>query len=152
TKPKDIILDPFFGTGTTGAVAKSMNRYFIGIEKDSFYIKEAAKRLNSARDKSDFITNLDLETKPPKIPMSLLISKQLLKIGDFLYSSNKEKICQVLENGQVRDNENYETSIHKMSAKYLNKTNHNGWKFFYAYYQNQFLLLDELRYICQRDS
>ncbi len=102
--------------------------------------------------KSAFITNLDLETKPPKIPMSLLISKQLLKIGDFLYSSNKEKICQVLENGQVRDNENYETSIHKMSAKYLNKTNHNGWKFFYAYYQNQFLLLDELRYICQKDS
>ncbi len=83
TKPKDIILDPFFGTGTTGAVAKSMNRYFIGIEKDSFYIKEAAKRLNNTRDKSDFITNLDLETKPPKIPMSLLISKQLLKIGDF---------------------------------------------------------------------
>ncbi len=83
--------------------------------------------------------------------MSLLISKQLLKIGDFLYSSNKEKICQVLENGQVRDNENYETSIYKMSAKYLNKINHNGWKFFYAYYQNQFLLLDELRYICQKD-
>ncbi|EJB80414.1 type II m6A methylase [Helicobacter pylori Hp H-6] len=152
TKPKDIVLDPFFGTGTTGAVAKSMNRYFIGIEKDSFYIKEAIKRLNNARDKSDFITNLELETKPPKIPMRLLISKQLLKIGDFLYSSNKEKICQVLENGQVRDNENYETSIHKMSAKYLNKTNHNGWKFFYAYYQNQFLLLDELRYICQKDS
>ncbi len=60
-----------------------MNRYFIGIEKDSFYIKEAAKRLNNTRDKSDFITNLELETKPPKIPMSLLISKQLLKIGDF---------------------------------------------------------------------
>ncbi|PNL42361.1 hypothetical protein CEP78_007440 [Helicobacter pylori] len=40
TKPKDIILDPFFGTGTTGAVAKSMNRYFIGIEKILFILKK----------------------------------------------------------------------------------------------------------------
>lgn len=74
-KFKDIVLDFFFGIGIIGVVVKFMNRYFIGIEKDFFYIKEVVKCLNNIRDRSDFIINLDLEIKFLKIFMSFLIFK-----------------------------------------------------------------------------
>jgi len=45
TKPGDLVLDPFFGTGTTGVVCKKLGRKFIGIEKNATYIKEAKKRI-----------------------------------------------------------------------------------------------------------
>ncbi len=45
TKPGDVILDPFFGSGTTGAVAKRLGRHFIGIERDKTYAKHALKRI-----------------------------------------------------------------------------------------------------------
>ena len=50
TKQGDIVLDPFFGTGTTGAAAKKLKRNFIGIEKESEYIKLAKKRIDSIKD------------------------------------------------------------------------------------------------------
>ncbi len=93
TKPNDIVLDPFFETGTTGAVAKKIGRNYIGIERD--------------------------------------------------------KKCKVLENGNVQDFDNEILSIHKMSAKILNKANHNGWSYFYVRYENSFIPLDNLRYIYQ---
>ena len=45
TNPGDLVLDPFFGTGTTGVVCKKLGRKFIGIEKNATYIKEAKKRI-----------------------------------------------------------------------------------------------------------
>ena len=45
TKEQDIVLDPFMGSGTTGAVAKRMNRKFIGIEQDEKYFSIAKNRL-----------------------------------------------------------------------------------------------------------
>ncbi len=151
TKPNDIVLDPFFGTGTTGAVAKKMGRNYIGIEKDEKYIKVALERLRNTQDESNDITNLKLEVKPPKVPMKTLVQNNYLKAGDVLYSSKKDKKCKVLENGNVQDFDNEILSIHKMSAKILNKTNYNGWSYFYVQYKDNFIPLDKLRYIYQGD-
>src|SRR5258707_1173598 len=84
TKPGDVVLDPFFGTGTTGAVAKRLGRQWIGIERDEAYIKVATKR----------IAGIEAEPQPkgvePKrrlrrIPFMTLLQQGMLTEGDCLY-------------------------------------------------------------------
>ena len=145
TKPNDIILDPFFGTGTTGAVAKELGRNFIGIEKELNYIKHAKKRIKNVKPNINEITELCLETKPPKVSMETLIKNQYLKCNQKMYNSKGEFICTLLENGQVTDNEDI-LSIHKMSGKHLNKSNHNGWDYFYIKKDKSLISINDLRY------
>jgi modification methylase len=47
TKPGDVVLDPFFGSGTTGAVAKRLGRHFIGVEREQAYIDAATARIDA---------------------------------------------------------------------------------------------------------
>ncbi len=130
SKPGDLVLDPFFGTGTTGAIAKLLGRNYIGIEKDKDYIASAEKRIAEVISETSSITNLELEVKPPKVPMEKLIEKGMLKIGQKLYDKKKEVSATIQENGHLNDGK--ETlSIHLMSAKYLNKPNNNGWDYWY---------------------
>lgn len=145
SKPNDVVLDPFFGTGTTGAVAKALGRNYIGIEREQKYIDIAEKRLREIKPKPSDIELLSLETKPPKVPMKTLIEANFLSVGQTLFDKNKNEICIVTQDGNVKDNE--ETlSIHKMSAKYLKKTNNNGWDYFYLFRDGNFITLDSLRY------
>ena len=130
TKPNDIVLDPFFGTGTTGAIAKLLGRNWIVIERDTSYNKAALERINKIETIDDDITNLKLEVKPPKVPMKKLIEKGMIKENQILYDKNGKEICKVQADGNVYD-ENDILSIHKMSAKYLNLKNNNGWDYFY---------------------
>ncbi|UNU74354.1 hypothetical protein LU293_07230 [Moraxella nasovis] len=103
------------------------------------------KRLKEIKSMPNEIELLSLEVKPPKLPMQKLVESQFLNIGQILFDKNKNPICKVLGNGNVSDDE--ETlSIHKMSAKYLNKSNHNGWDYFYLFDNNEFISLDSLRY------
>lgn len=145
SKPNDVVLDPFFGTGTTGAVAKALGRNYIGIEREQKYIDIAEKRLREIKPKPSDIELLSLETKPPKVPMKILIEANFLSVGQTLFDKNKNEICIVTQDGNVKDNE--ETlSIHKMSAKYLKKINNNGWDYFYLFRDGNFITLDSLRY------
>lgn len=146
TKIGDIVLDPFFGTGTTGAVAKEIGRNFIGIEKEKKYISVAKNRIDNTRVLLDNIVKLTLETKPPKVTMENLIDKNYLKVDSYLYSPDMKNKVKILKNGNVLYNEE-ELSIHKMSAKFLNKKNHNGWSYFFTYYNDNFIAINELRYI-----
>ena len=148
TKPGDTILDPFFGTGTTGAVAKRYGRNYIGIEldEDDKYIKYATKRIDDVTDESDDISNLTLEVKPPKISTKELIEKGLLVEGEDFFDKAGTKKCTLLKNGYVSDGAD-ELSIHKMSAKFLRKDNNNGWSYFYVLRGSEYKSIDELRYI-----
>lgn len=147
TVPGDLVLDPFFGTGTTGAVAKSIGRRFIGIERDSAYIEAASKRIEKAKDVSDDISNLKLEVKPPRVSMLQLIQSGMLVIDENLFDPDGNKICVVCKNGKVWDGEE-ELSIHKMAAKVLSRANYNGWSYFYVRRSetNKLVSIDELRY------
>lgn len=149
TKPDDIILDPFFGTGTTGAVAKELGRHFIGIEKDDNYIKLAKNRIDNIKKSVNDLTNLSLEVKPPKAPMQKLIEKSFLQVGQILFNKNGDEICKVNDDGTVSDDEDT-LSIHKMSAKHLNKVNHNGWDYFFIMDNGHLISIDSLRYQYQK--
>lgn len=144
SKPGDIVLDPFFGTGTTGAIAKLLGRKWIGIEREREYNKAAQSRIDAVETLMDEVSNLSLEVKPPKVPMKKLVDKKYLKAGQQLYNKKGEKICTVCEDGHVTDGEEV-LSIHKMSAKYLGLTNNNGWDYFYIN-DNGVDTLDSLRY------
>ena len=145
SRPGDVVLDPFFGTGTTGAVAKRLGRNYIGIENSKEYIKVAEKRIKETEVELDDINQLKMEVKPPKVTMQQLILSGALKIDGTLYNKKGEKICHILENGHVYDS-NSKLSIHKMSAKHLGLTNNNGWDYFYIKRGKVLKPIDELRY------
>lgn len=146
TQKDDLILDPFFGTGTTGAVAKRLGRHYIGIEQDEVYINAAKSRINSVQlEISDFVDNT-FEIKPPRISIVQLIKLGFLSVGQKLYSKDKRFCVEVLENGYVNDGEIVD-SIHKISAKFLNRSNNNGWDYFWCEYDGEFVSINSLRYL-----
>lgn len=145
TKKGDLILDPFFGTGTTGAIAKKLGRYYIGIEQEKFYVKIAESRIRQINIIDNEITRNELETKPPKVSLEELLNAGFLSENEKFYDKNKNYICYLVNGNKVSD-ENEILSIHKMAAKYLNKENHNGWSYFYIFKNENFISIDSLRY------
>ena len=146
TKKGDTILDPFFGTGTTGAIAKRLGRHYIGIEKEEKYINVARQRITDIKTILDIYSENKLDVKPPKISLKELISMQYLQIGQLLYSKDREKQVVLNDNGYVTF-EDYTDSIHKVSARLLNKANNNGWSYFYCEFNGEFVSIDSLRYL-----
>lgn len=141
----DIILDPFMGSGTTGAIAKKLKRNFIGIEKDSFYIKIANRRIRKVEPIDEKLLAYTIEEKKPKVPFGSLIETKLVKIGDFLYSKDEKHKAKILANATLSLN-NQVGSIHKISAELLDKISNNGWTFWYAKNKkNNLILIDEIR-------
>lgn len=146
TQPNDVVLDPFFGTGTTGAMAKKTGRNYIGIEREDFYIKHATKRIENIIPELDLFSNMELEVKPPKISTKQLLSMGFLQEGQKLFSKDRKFSATLCNNGNISDDE--ETlSIHKMSAKFLGRTNNNGWDYFWTEHNGDFVSIDSLRYL-----
>lgn len=148
SKIGDVILDPFFGTGTTGAVAKKYGRYFIGIEQNSDYIKAAKSRIESVHVEDSILTKGELESKPPRVSLKALFEAGLLQKNEAFYDKNGRYICHLYADSKdykVRD-ESEILSIHKMAAKHLNKHNHNGWSYFYVRRDSGLKSIDSLRY------
>lgn len=150
TKPGDIILDPFFGTGTTGAVAKRYGRHWIGIEQDTdnIYINAARKRIADVVDESNDITNLCLEVVPPRISTQQLLSMGLLMANETLFNASGEPAGVLTIDGKVNFN-NQILSIHKTAASILKKVSHNGWDYFYVKRENKLLSINTLKYQAQ---
>ncbi|PSM51855.1 DNA methyltransferase [Campylobacter blaseri] len=142
----DIVLDPFFGTGTTGAIAKKYGRNFIGIEKNSDYIKIANDRIKNINFVESDIASGKLETKPPKVSLDMLYQADMICLGEMLYDKAGNNPVKYIGNDRVSDGSD-ELSIHKMSAKILNKVNHNGWSYFYIMRDGALFEIDKLRYL-----
>jgi len=144
SNPGDIVLDPFMGSGTTGAVAKKLGRNFVGIEKEDTYIKIANERIKKTKQTKEEFLSYAIEAKKPKVPFGNLIEVDFIKVGDFLYSKDKKHKAKILANATLEwDNET--GSIHKISATILGKTANNGWTFWYVSQRGDLVLLDELR-------
>jgi len=141
----DIVLDPFMGSGTTGAVAKKLGRNFIGIEKEDFYIKIANERIKKIKRVKEDLLAYPVEEKKPKVPFGSLIESNFIKIGDYLFSNDKKQKAKILANATLSWN-NKVGSIHKISAEILNKASNNGWTFWYTKNKgDNFILIDEIR-------
>ena len=146
TRRDDVILDPFFGTGTTGAVAKKLNRKFIGIEQDATYVDIARRRIAAVTP----IGSKDLmETQPrralPKIPFGRLIERGLLNPGDKLFDSRKRFSAQVRADGSLVAKGKQSGSIHALGAKLQNLPSCNGWTFWHVEKAGKTMVIDDLR-------
>jgi modification methylase len=146
TKQGDVVLDPFFGTGTTGAAAKKLNRNYIGIEKEADYIAIAQKRIEAIRavwSEADWIE--EEKESEIRVPFEELIREGFVKVGDALFTrKNYGKSAFVLENGELRYN-NLTGSIHRIGAYIQQTPSCNGWKFWHIIKNNQPILIDEIR-------
>ena len=145
TEKDDLVLDPFFGTGTTGAVAKRLNRHYIGIERETKYIDAATKRIKFVQpEMSDLIENV-LEVKPPRFSIKQLVELGYLSVGQKIYSKDRRFFAEICANGNVKTDD-LEASIHKVSAQFLNRSNNNGWDYFWCEFEGEFVSIDSLRY------
>lgn len=148
SNPGDVILDPFFGTGTTGAVAKRLRRHFIGIEREEHYVQLATERILNVEYPlvPDEEVPAPLDAPKLKIPFALLLEQGLLHAGSVLRLGRTEHFATVQEDATVTSSDK-RGSIHKVAAQCLNKPSCNGWE--HWYYQSpqtgEYLVLDTLR-------
>ena len=141
----DVILDPFFGSGTTGAVAKQLGRDFIGIERDPDYIELAKKRIAKTRriDETDLLETPS-KREQPRIPFGWLVERGLLRPGEKLYAPNRRHAAKVRADGTIVTGED-RGSIHKMGAAVQGAPACNGWTFWHVDIEGKLVPIDALR-------
>jgi modification methylase len=145
TKPGDVVLDPFFGTGTTGAVAKQLGRSYIGIERDETYIQGARQRLKGLKEIEDK-TLLDTPSKRalPRIPFGSVVERGLLRPGTVLTDSSGRHTAKVRADGTLISAE-HRGSIHQVGAAVQGAPACNGWTFWHMDIKGSRVAIDMLR-------
>jgi len=131
TNPGDVIVDPFFGTGTTGAVAKKLGRDFIGFEMEEEYIIHARRRIAKiTRGTGEQIAVTKSKRSEPKVPFGNLVEGGYLKAGTKLFSKNGIMQATICADGSLVSND-HKGSIHKVGALLCDAPSCNGWTFWY---------------------
>jgi modification methylase len=144
SNPGDVVLDPFFGSGTTGAVAKKLGRNWIGIERDKRYIQVAQKRIDAVQ-KTDQDALIVEKRKQARVPFGALLENGLLHPGQTLYFAKKGIRAKILSNGHLRCGEII-GSIHAVAKALMNHAPANGWDvWFYKDESGTKIAIDELR-------
>ncbi len=125
----DVVLDPFFGTGTTGAAAKRLGRHFIGIEREETYAKLAEQRIKAVIPAApeDLVVTGSKKAEP-KVPFGALVEAGLLAPGDKLYCPKGEREARVRADGSLVSGA-LTGSIHKLGALLENAPACNGWTY-----------------------
>ena len=145
TKPNDVILDPFFGTGTTGAVAKRLGRHYIGIEQDTTYAENAKKRVSAIKPFDQSIVDLTEKRDLPRIPFGALIERGWIKAGDVLCDDKNRYSAKVRADGSIITRDEKSGSIHSLGAQLQGSTSCNGWSFWYLEGKTGPISIDSLR-------
>jgi modification methylase len=130
TKPGDVVLDPFFGTGTTGAVAKRLGRGYIGIERDPAYAALAKKRIDKVRPVAPDMLEVSAKRREPRIPFGWVVERGLLNAGDILTDARRRHTAKVRADGTLVSAD-VAGSIHKVGAHVQNLSACNGWTFWH---------------------
>jgi modification methylase len=145
TKPGDVILDPFFGSGTTGAVAKRLGRHFIGIEREKTYADIARARIAEivpASDESIEVTKS--KRSEPRIPFGWVVERGLLPPGTVLHGTRKHQKAKVRADGTLVCADS-KGSIHQMGAHVQGLDACNGWTFWQFEQGGALVPIDVLR-------
>ena len=129
TKPDNVILDPFFGSGTTGAVARRLGRRFIGLERDPAYADVARKRIAAVRRADpDSIEPTGSKREEPRVPFGWLVERGLLQPGEVLSDPSGRWTARVRADGTLISAE-HKGSIHQVGAAVQGAPACNGWTF-----------------------
>ncbi|WP_034492685.1 site-specific DNA-methyltransferase [Afifella pfennigii] len=149
SKPGDVVLDPFFGTGTTGAVAKKLGRHFIGVERESAYIEAAKARIAAAEPaEAPALKVVAGKRAQPRIPFGSLLESGLLKAGTRLYDPKGRLSALVRADGSLlceAGGTRHEGSIHRVGALVQGQEACNGWVFWHLRAGDGLKPIDSLR-------
>ena len=149
TQADDVVLDPFFGTGTTGAVAKKLGRHFIGIEAEADYAEAAMQRIGRIEKLAD--ADLQLTQSPkaqPRVAFGTLVERGLVKPGTQLFGPARKVRAKVRADGSVKlgaEKNAPSGSIHKMGAAAQNAPSCNGWTYWHYKDGDRLVPIDNLR-------
>jgi modification methylase len=134
TSPGDTVLDPFFGTGTTGAVAKKLHRNWIGIERDPAYIEIASRRITEVPEQTFDESLFDVSDHrrlAPRVPFAHLLELGLLEPGATLYfKKDLQRSARIKPDGKLRAGDQ-EGSIHQLGKLLSGGSPCNGWEHWY---------------------
>ncbi len=156
SRPGDVVLDPFFGTGTTGVVAKRLRRDWIGIEREAGYIDMARKRIEAVRPPADDAAAWDVQDRrrlAPRVSLGNLLEAGLIRPGQQVYFQGDRQIAATVKaDGQLRLPD-FEGSIHAAGRHLLGGKPCNGWEHWsYADEEGQLHPLDDAREALRRAS
>jgi len=145
TKPGDVVLDPFFGTGTTGAVAKRLGRKFIGIERDTTYVAAALKRIAAVKPLgAEAIETAVPKRQAPRVAFGALVEMGIITAGTELYDGRRRWRALVRADGSLASGP-HQGSIHRVGALVQGAEACNGWTFWHTNRNGRLLPIDSFR-------
>jgi modification methylase len=157
TQPGDIVLDPFFGSGTTGAVAKMLGRHYIGIEAEAEYADAAQARIDAVETlDADALEVTQSARQQPRVPFGRLVENGMIRPGTQLFGPARRYQARVRADGSLKasDSDNSMTgsstgsmtgSIHQVGAHVQGAQACNGWTFWHVRDGKKLVPIDELR-------
>ncbi len=145
TNPGDVVLDPFFGSGTTGAVAKRLSRRFIGLERDPNYVRLARQRLAAVVPAEDDVIAVTRSKRAePRVPFGTLVERGMLKPGAVLTGMGGRFRAKVRADGTLVCAD-ATGSIHRIAAHVQGLDACNGWTFWHYEQKGSMIPIDLLR-------
>jgi modification methylase len=144
TNPGDVVLDPFFGTGTTGAVAQALGRAWIGIERDEGYRRLAAARLARVRPLDAAAVEVTGSRRAePRVPFGQVVERGMLRPGEVL-EGPRGQTARVRADGTLAG-DSVTGSIHQVGAHYERAPSCNGWTYWHFRREGRLIPIDILR-------
>jgi modification methylase len=145
SRPGDIVLDPFFGTGTTGAVARRLRRRWIGIEREPAYVAAAKARIESTLPLDESAMTVAPEKSgTPRVAFGLLVESGMVPPGTMMFDARKRWRAEVKADGTLVC-ETGTGSIHKLGALLQSAPSCNGWTFWHVEEAGALIAIDALR-------
>jgi len=145
TNPGDVVLDPFFGTGTTGAVAKMLGREYIGIEREAAYRTVAQRRLDRIRKfDREALEITGSKRAEPRVPFGQVVERGMLRPGEELFSIGNRYKAKVRADGTLIGND-VKGSIHQVGAHLEGAPSCNGWTYWHFKRDGKMVSIDILR-------
>jgi DNA modification methylase len=150
SKPGDVVLDPFFGTGTTGAVARKLHRRWIGIEREASYVALAERRIAAVEPgvwSDEVYLPVPSKRAVPRFRFGTLLEYGLLQPGQALYFNRRPDQCvTVLADGSLRTADGTIGSIHGLGSRFAGTPGCNGWTHWFTLDEEHgFVVIDVLR-------
>ncbi|MEN0117341.1 MAG: site-specific DNA-methyltransferase [Agrobacterium cavarae] len=151
TKPGDVVLDPFFGSGTTGAVAKRLGRHFVGIEREQDYIDAASARIAAVEPlgKAE-LTVMTGKKAEPRVAFNVLLESGLVRPGQVLMDAKRRYTAIIRADGTVSSGGDA-GSIHRLGAKVQGLDACNGWTFWHYQDGDALKPIDDLRSVIRTE-
>jgi modification methylase len=145
TNKGDVVLDPFFGTGTTGAVAKRLGREWIGCERENIYREAALERIELALPLDESaLTTMQSHKAPPKVAFGTLIETGWIAAGAVLTDKKRRIKALVRADGSLISGADT-GSIHGLGAKVQGAPSCNGWTFWHIEHEGELKPIDAIR-------